>query len=132
MPRLKKMMQVLILLILPFMAVGGTFEVCREAEHHAHCHSGISECCLREEVGDCCAVPGTHCRHGHHHELIRLLLDAGLLEENDFSPSEVSGCCAGRDVADIGPCSHGRKAMPTHHARRLLLSACCLLIPLRC
>lgn len=132
MPRLKRMMQVLILLILPFLAVGGTFEVCHEAEHHACCHRGISECGLRDVERDCCSARGTHCRHGHHHEQIRLLLDAGSRVRNDDFSSVVSACCAGHDVADIGQRFLGSKAMLMHYPRRLRLAGYRQLMPLRC
>ena len=132
MPRLKRMMQVLILLILPFLAVGGSFEVCHEAEHHACSHRGISECGLRDVVRDCCSAPGTHCRHGHHHERILLLLDAGSRVRNDEVFSLVSVRSAGHDIADIGQRFLGSKAMLMQYPQRLQPAVCRQLMPLRC
>lgn len=81
MHRLLKVIQVMILLLLPMLAVGVTFEVpepgcCVMLLHCEHRHGG---CCAHHgadavQMGD----DGCDCRCSHHHhERVRLLLEVG-------------------------------------------------------
>lgn len=78
-------MQVLVLLLLPVLAAGTSFEVCRGREvalfhddrQHMECcghHAGVAS----PEVQTC------HCSHHHHHEQIQWLMDVGARPERLF------------------------------------------------
>lgn len=80
-----RVMQVLVLLLLPVLAAGTSFEVCRGREvalfhddrQHMECcghHAGV----VSPEAQTC------HCSHHHHHEQIQWLMDVGTRPERLF------------------------------------------------
>lgn len=118
-----RVMQVLVLLLLPVLAAGTSFEVCKgrevclshdEQQHMACCghHAGVAS----QESQTC------HCSHHHHHEQIRWLMDVGARPERLFvamyaatrpmsSPVELLPEPQGAGVILTAP--PGRKLSPT-------------------
>lgn len=127
-----KMMQVLILLLLPLPAVGWGYEVCYGENHQAHTPVGWADCCCHGAVGDCCHNQGKHHRHGHHHERIRLMLDAGLRDGKDgLLPPVVTGHA--EQVAELYRfCFHSGRTEPLSVACGLLPLTRTCLPPMRC
>lgn len=78
MSRFLKVMQILILLLLPVLAAGTSFEVCNGREEFL-CHGGQQHmtCCGHHEGQVILWEESCHCSHHHHHEQIRLLMDIG-------------------------------------------------------
>lgn len=78
MSRFLKVMQVLILLLLPVLAAGTSFEVCKGREvalfHEDQQHM---TCCGHHEGQVMPRAESCHCSHHHHHEQIHLLMDTG-------------------------------------------------------
>ena len=79
-------MQVLVLLLLPVLAAGTSFEVCKGREV-ALFHDGQQHmvCCGHHEAEVSSPEAQTcHCSHHHHHEQIHWLMDIGERPERPF------------------------------------------------
>lgn len=75
-----KVMQVLILLLLPVPVAGVSFEVCEgdcTALIHEHAHHRAGACGHHHEDAALREDASCRCTHHHRHEQVRLLLDAG-------------------------------------------------------
>lgn len=78
MSRFLKVMQILILLLLPVLAAGTSFEVCKGREVALfHDDQQHMTCCGHHEGQVIPGADSCHCSHHHHHEQIRLLMDIG-------------------------------------------------------
>lgn len=78
-------MQVLVLLLLPVLAAGTSFEVCKGGEV-ALFHDGQQHMvCCGHHAGEMSPESQTcHCSHHHHHEQIHCLMDIGARPERLF------------------------------------------------
>lgn len=78
-------MQVLVLLLLPVLAAGTSFEVCKGREVClSHDEQQHMACCGHHEGGVLPESQTCHCSHHHHHEQIQWLMDVGTRPERLF------------------------------------------------
>ena len=80
-----RVMQVLVLLLLPVLAAGTSFEVCKGREVClSHDEQQHMACCGHHEGGVLPESQTCHCSHHHHHEQIQWLMDVGTRPERLF------------------------------------------------
>ncbi|MBQ8516910.1 MAG: hypothetical protein IJ498_04950 [Akkermansia sp.] len=78
MSRFLKVMQVLILLLLPVLAAGTSLEVCKgRGVALFHENQQHMTCCGHHEGQVVPVDESCHCSHHHHHEQVYLLMDIG-------------------------------------------------------
>lgn len=126
-------MQVLVLLLLPVLAAGTSFEVCKGREV-ALFHDGQQHmvCCGHHEGEVSSPEAQTcHCSHHHHHEQIHWLMDIGARPERLYvetgtaarpMPAPVMLLPVLRESSILASVPPGRRLSPTG----------CYLLPLIC
>lgn len=126
--RMLRLMQILVLMMLPVLVAGRGFEICdaRCKMEHAHCER------CEERVHEVEDAAEHFCEHHHRHESVRLLLDVGLLPERVYAPSEKNEVIGGSPEAAVVLVAVSLADEIVVTSRRKLLPGRCHLRPMRC